>query len=321
MLQHILNEKIIEAVKQALPEGENIAQQLMSLLLIGKESVYRRLRGEVLFTFEEVIKISKAFNISIDNITEIQNNKKAIFDLSLLEYQKDMSNYAAKLRGHISIFKEMQKAKDNKARYVINNLPYNLYLSFDNLSKFKYFKWLYQVNSPNKTLLYKDVKFPDEIITLQKTFIVESKRISHSLFILDRNIFLEIIHDIEYFFKLNLITIEDLKLLQSELLDILSCIETCAIEGVNKQGSRISIYLSNIDLEATYCHFEYDKQQKSTFTLYGMDGISSQLSSVCQKQKEWIISLKRFSTLITQSGELQRADYFNKQRELINNIC
>lgn len=319
MPQHSLNEKLIKAIKEFLPEGETLLQKTMDILSIGRESAYRRLRGDVSFTFEEVVKISDEFNLSIDQIVDIHNNR-AFFNLNFLGQQKGFDNYISKLENHIAQLKKMHKAKYNIASYVSNSLPYSFYLFYDNLSKFMYYKWLYQINMGNDILSYMDLEIPANVITLQKKFISESNRVQQSLFIIDRSIFYAIVNDIEYFFKLHLINIDDFKLLQSELLCALNDIEHLASSGINNAGNDVSIYLSNVDLEATFVHFEYDEKQSSHFILYSMDGINTQLPSVCQKQKEWIRSLKRYSTLITQSGEIQRVDYFKKQRELINNM-
>ena len=36
--------------------------------------------------------------------------------------------------------------------------------------------------------------------------------------------------------------------------------------------------------------------------------------------KEWVQSLKKFSTQISESGEMQRIRFFNEQREIINTL-
>ena len=53
----IVNE-LITAMKDRLPPGQNLANFLTDTLCIGREAVYRRLRGEVAFTIDEVAQIS-----------------------------------------------------------------------------------------------------------------------------------------------------------------------------------------------------------------------------------------------------------------------
>ena len=47
------NANLIEAMKEKLPLKGQLADMLMDTLYIGKEAVYRRLRGEVPFTLHE----------------------------------------------------------------------------------------------------------------------------------------------------------------------------------------------------------------------------------------------------------------------------
>lgn len=215
----------------------------------------------------------------------------------------------------------MKKHENSRARYALNNLHYTIYLAYPNVSKFKYYKWLYQANTATPHVLYSDLDIPSETMDLQKSFVAENRYINRTLMILDRNVFSAMVYDIEYFYKLNIIKLEDVELLKGELLEMLDDLETQAISGMYKSGTEIEMYLSNVDIEATYCHYEYGDQQYSHLRLYSINGIDSQVPKVCTKQKEWIDSLKRYSTLITQSGEMQRVNYFNKQRELIQNIC
>ena len=69
MITDQLNTGLISAMKEKLPQGTNLANLLMDILYIGKEAVYRRLRGEVPFTLAEAAVISQKIGISLDRIT------------------------------------------------------------------------------------------------------------------------------------------------------------------------------------------------------------------------------------------------------------
>ena len=56
-------------MKEKIPDGVNLANTLMDILYIGKEAVYRRLRGEVPFTLNEASIISKKLDI-LDFVAE-----------------------------------------------------------------------------------------------------------------------------------------------------------------------------------------------------------------------------------------------------------
>ena len=53
MMTNNPNANLIEAMKEKLPLKGQLADMLMDTLYIGKEAVYRRLRGEVPFTLQE----------------------------------------------------------------------------------------------------------------------------------------------------------------------------------------------------------------------------------------------------------------------------
>ncbi|MCC8143284.1 MAG: hypothetical protein LUD02_12515 [Tannerellaceae bacterium] len=97
-------------------------------------------------------------------------------------------------------------------------------------------------------------------------------------------------------------------------------LEVVAAKGTFNNGKKVSIYLSNIDFESSYSLVEKRNFQPSLYNLYAIHMMDSQHPDICRVQKEWILSLRRYSTLISQSGEIQRMIFFNKQREIINTL-
>ena len=59
MITNDPNTNLIEAMKEKLPLKGKLADMLMDTLYIGKEAVYRRLRGEVPFTLHEAALVSR----------------------------------------------------------------------------------------------------------------------------------------------------------------------------------------------------------------------------------------------------------------------
>lgn len=315
-----VTESLISAIKESIPEGTSLVSALMDILYIGKESAYRRLRGDVSFTFEEISRISHKLEISIDNIIGVSDRERAVFDLNLIDSENLMENYNLKLENYVKLYRKMQKFPDPTIRCALNTIPYSFYLSYENLSKFKLYRWLYQSIKSPSYLSYSDLIVPENIIQSQKTFITENRNVKKSIFILDRNIFKSFLYDVNYFYEIGLITQDEVKLLKQEMHELLNDLEAISISGTFKTGSDVLLYLSNIDLEASYSHYEYGTTEYSHLRVYSINGIDSQNPKVCKKQKEWIESLKRYSTLITNSGETQRIKFFREQRSLIESV-
>lgn len=63
MIMNELNTNLIEAAKEKFPAKGQLANILMDTLYMGKEAIYRRLRGEVPFTFQEAALFQKNWDI------------------------------------------------------------------------------------------------------------------------------------------------------------------------------------------------------------------------------------------------------------------
>lgn len=68
MKKDLLYDTILNAIREKIPNRIILANTLAELLNIEKEAVYRRLRGEVAFSFVEIAAISSSLGISLDNI-------------------------------------------------------------------------------------------------------------------------------------------------------------------------------------------------------------------------------------------------------------
>ena len=84
MKDSIVNE-LITAMKDRLPPGQNLANFLTDTLCIGREAVYRRLRGEVAFTIDEVV--------SWDQIIGNHLYNRVTFDMNLLRSANAIESY------------------------------------------------------------------------------------------------------------------------------------------------------------------------------------------------------------------------------------
>lgn len=316
-----LNETILNELHKASTDERTPAQILFEVLHLSKESAYRRLRSDVKFTLDEAAKLSLALNFSLDLIIGNTTLEKSVFDISTSTLSDNyFNNVIRKLDDYVEFAREMENDTSSKAMFALNCLPYTFYLGCDNVSRFKHYKWLYQSATAETDLAYSDIRLSDELIEKQRAYVTQTKKITQTIYIFDRNVFSSVKYDIEYFYNLNLITIEDVKLLKKELLEMLNRIETIAKNGKFDTGKAVAIYISSVDIEASYSLYEYCRGSYSHLRIYGMSGVDTHSKSTARKQKEWIESHKRYSTVISKSGEMHRLQYFNAQRKAIESI-
>jgi len=324
-----VHDDLIETIKTSISEKDivltkvekdKIVSILADILCLGKEAIYRRLRGEVRFTFDEVATISLSLGFSIDNIIGIKNKERAIFDLNLVETDDVNRNYLKRLEEYINLLKRANKRPEAKLKCAFNSLPYFFYLHYENLAKFKLFKWAYQVKKLY-SLPYREMEISKETIAAQKIFVTETRNIRSSSIILNQDIFSSFIREINYFHTLNLIDEDDIQVIKDELNQLLTEMELLTISGTYNTGADVLLYLSNINIDASYILLNYDVHSYAHLNLYGISGIDSQSNKVCQTHNEWIDSLKRYSMLITHGGEMQRYKFFQEQKMKINSLC
>ncbi|SHF62091.1 hypothetical protein [Dysgonomonas macrotermitis] len=315
-----LHERLISTIKKSMSDGDILVNELMDALCIGKEAVYRRLRGEVAFTFDEIAALSRKFGFSLDSVVGVESQAEAIFDLRIFDPDFQIEDYCHKMIEYTNIFRKLSMSSYSVLRMALNALPFPALLPYHNLTKLRLYRWIYQ---SQKSLYYKsfsEFEIPDKILDIHKLYIKEMRQIQRIVIVMDHSVFLSFIKEISYFYKLNLFTQDEFDEIKSELLAFVNDLEETSLSGRYNGVNDVQIYISDISLDSSYVHYECNEFEVALLRLYSMNTIESQNEEICRVQKEWIESLKRYSTLITQSGERQRHSYFTKQREAVRSL-
>lgn len=322
-MDNSMNKNVVLAIRQVVPDGTNIVHELMELLSLGKESVYRRLRGEIGFTLNEIIKIANRFGMSIDDIIESGRitNKWAILNLDKLFLNGNYNEqWCEQLNEYVAIFQVMQSSKRSHLSFAGNIIPDTFLYPYKKLSQFRHYKWNYFIKGAKPNFVFSNMVLADEVIKAEQYLVKECRKIPLTTVIIDEDIFSSFIRDIRFFASQQLITENDLRQLKQELLELLSSMEVWVETGCYDTGNAIMIYLCKINIDSTYYHVEYDGEELSSQRTFYMDLLPFNNVKFCRKQREWIDLLKRFSLLLTQSGDKQRLRFFDQKRLLINSL-
>lgn len=318
MTKNYIVKELINQMKERIPPGHNLANYLTDTLYMGKEAVYRRLRGEVAFTFDEIAVISHNLGISIDQIIGNHLSNRVTFDLNLLHSPNLMESYYEIVERYLRIFQLVNGDENSETYSATNTIPFTLYSSYEYLSKFRICRWIYQNGKMKTPNSLSDMHVPEKIINAHKKLSESIRKVGKTYFVWDSNVFQSVVKEIKYFAGLNLISTSDVMYLKNELQQLLTDLEHLSIKGEFNEGHELYIYLSNIDFEATYSYVSRKDYQISLFRVYSINSMNSQSPQICQIQKNWIQSLKRHSTLISGSGEAQRIAFIEKQRNIID---
>jgi len=320
MTEQIRN-NLLSTVRQSLPKETNLTNYLSCTLNIGRESAYRRIRGEINFTFEEVALLSQDLGFSVDNIIGTKKDENALFNIHMLQNLDYQDIYVNKMREYGHIFQSMSEKAEAKARISINTLPYFFHIKYESLSRFRIYKWMYQNQKITPYDKFSDFHLPEKVLNAHKEFYQDIQKIPCITIIMDNNVFRSVTREIDYFLKRGLLSKEDMLTLKTELYAITDDIERMATAGKSWSGAKIEMYVSAVDMEASYLHIELGGRQFSQVRIYSISAIDSYNEGLCKIQKEWAESLKRYSVLISESGEMQRFEYLKQQRKYIDNIA
>jgi len=313
-----LHANLIEAIKSRVPQGENVANLLSDMLYIGKEASYRRIRGEVGFTLDEAAIISKNLDISLDNIIGRDNRRSKPFQLKLTRHFNLLEEDYVQMEECVAFLKSSRNNSYREYGGSINTLPLSFILRYSSITRFFTLRWLYQWEGIDKIKSLDDIKSTPRLEDIRKRFLEEESYIDYTYLIWDKLMIFYLVNDIKCFSEISFISKEDILVLKEELLQLMDELENIATNGYWETGCKIDFYLSTVNFENSYSYFETGDSNMSYIQAFTLNGLASFDNDMFDRLKKWIVSLKRLSILISESGEIQRYQFFKEQRDIIN---
>ena len=118
-----LNAALIGAIQNSTPEYTNAAAILTDKLNIGREAAYRRLRGEVPFTFGEAGVLSAQMNFSLDRTVGALDFGNVLFRLSFSDYHTALEDYTGVIDQDTLFYREVSSDVDAEQAIAGNSFP------------------------------------------------------------------------------------------------------------------------------------------------------------------------------------------------------
>ena len=321
MKKELLYDNLLNSIKEEFPQKTNLVTALVDLLCIEKEAVYRRLRGEVAFTFAEIVTIANAFGISLDNLVGTVTAKSRPFQLKLVDFVNPKEIDYNMLEQYIDVLGLSREDEKSELIDCTNILPQQLYMNYKYISRFYLFKWLYQCGVPGKAKRFDEIEVTDRFVGIQLASVEESRYVRNSYYILDPLIFQYLVNDINYFMSIHLIGKEDVELLKEELMKFLDEMEILATRGYFEEtGNKVFIYISSVNFDTSYWCVQIKNYHISLIKTFILSSVASLDEGTYEKLRKWLRALIRSSIMISVSGERQRIAFFKAQRELIQNL-
>jgi hypothetical protein len=312
-----VNKRIVNNVLTKIPLHFKPIDFLMETLDLSKESCYRRIRGEIAFSIEDLIKLSDILQVSFDDLFGRNKETRVIVDLSE-EMLKSPSKSFLKSLPEADICKS--NAADIEAIVATSRVPVSLLIHFDSLIKFAFYRWMHINSEESLNFYYSDIVLPDYIEDARNTMKKCCEKNIKISYIVDSNTFSSFLNMITYYHRRRLVSKDDLKIIKEDMLKLVDLFERTAQTGGFSDTTKVFIYLSSTTIETSSSYFKYDNKVKSSIYLFAMEPIEITNECVCEMHKKWLDNTKKYSTMISLSNEILQAKYFDRQRKLIDNL-
>lgn len=138
MRRKTIQDFIFESILNSFPRRADAVDAIAGMFGMGKDAVYRRLRGDTLLTPDEVGQLAQAFNISLDEFI-FENNNTVFFRYSPFTRQvREFSDYLGPIHTDLE---EIAKLPNSKILYASAEIPLFHYCVFPEIIAFKLYVW------------------------------------------------------------------------------------------------------------------------------------------------------------------------------------
>jgi len=311
-----LNKKLVSNILKNISVNKKPVTYLVKTLNLSRESAYRRMRGDIPFTVQELATLAADLEFSVDTIFEQEKQNRLFYDY--MSAEKNSSDFfVIMLNKYSELLEKLSFAKKLETIMAFNSFPPPFFASFPNLFKFSYYKWLYQDKEISRSDSFSNISLSDAVIVYQRKIRVNLFQGKNAILILDINIFLNLIKEIQYFYNRKLLTIDELLLIKEDALKMIDQYEESSQTGAFG-SARVQLYLSSLCVGSNTIYYNYDDKLEPLFWLFTINPVIIQNAGFVSMQKKWLNSLRRQSALITQSNEIMQSEFFLKQREYID---
>jgi len=311
-----LNKKIVEKIISNIERNNKPVSYLASCLKISNESAYRRLRGDIPFTIQELVFLAIDLNFSVDDIIFREKQNQTLFNYTGTE--KDSEDFFfIMLKKYGELNEKLGSEKNVGSIMAFNTFPPPFFYGFNNLFKFSYNKWLYQEKEISRNWFNPESVLPEDAFFFKKNLAANIIQGTKASIIFDLNIFHNLIKEIQYFYHIRLITNEELFLLKDNVLQLIERFEKISQKGF-LGSTNVQLYLSSLYVSSNTMIYEYDNSLAQIFWVFSTNPVLIHNADFNSLLIKWLNAIKRQSELITQSNEILQMEFFSKQREYVD---
>ena len=312
--------RFIDTLYQRYPQKKKLVAALMDLLLIEREAVYRRLRGDIAFTMHEVGRISSAWSISLDCIIGI-SSEQIPFLMRPFNYIAPSEQDLKSLRHIIQSINSLKNFPETELMNICNKLPRQLLAGFNYLNQFYLFKWNYEYGKEKKDVPFSQIIISEEKRRLTADYDKAIKNVPKTNFLFDRLLFENLANEILFFHSIQMITDEEKTLIKNDLYSFLDYLFDVASNGCYPETkNKVKLYVSRLNINTNYSYTHNDQMSICFINVFDKFEIYTYEAEMVVNFKKWMQLKKRSSIQISEIDKKSTVEFFSKQRQIVDTL-
>lgn len=320
-----IQQQLFQGIKRKLSSEDSVAEEVAKLLDISTDSAYRRMRGEKSITFDELYKLTIHYNISLDQLMNIQRDG-FFFQGNILNPQTH--RYDAYMKGMMNTLAYFNSFQKKDFYYLGKDLPVFHYYQFRELAAFKYYFWMgtlmFFPEFKNKKISLDD--FPDELFEMgQKNLALYNQLDSFEIWNMES--MNSTLRQIEYYLDTGMFNSDKDALRVYEAMEkIFYHLEEQAKLGYKFEWGdtakiplgKYNCYFNEIVLLDNSMMAVLDDYKLALIPYTAINYMMTRDLSFCDNMGNYIQNLLKRSTKISEVSEKERARFFRKIHDRID---
>lgn len=304
-----VQDKLLSAVRQQLPYGASVIEEVATILNISYDAAHRRVSQKSKFSLEEVVALCSHFAMSMDllftdDATVLVEKTKEIASLN------DIAVYFKESAERIAYF---QNTPNSKMYYSAKDIPLFHTIGGTLLSKFKLYVWLNLLTGTEQEDSFENFTIDHSLMedTTKLKAVYENIEV-HEIW--NDTTINSTLQQIYYYFQSGLLTVANAKLLYNDLKTILQSVE----ERCCAKNSRFHLYYNELVILNNNVLLAAPNK-KSLFVPYTMLGyFITNDGDTCNNVQTFFQNQIKNSKSLNQSGTRDRKLFFNKAIQKVN---
>lgn len=323
-----LQQSFFNAVKNTLPPHVSMVDEIAEVLNIGNDSVYRRLRGEKPINISEMKLLCDRFNISLDNVLQIQNDAVVFRAPGINGEEQSFSEY---LKGILAQLKYFNGFKQKELLYFCKDMTFFHFFLFPEIASFKTFFWIKTIQNnseyQHKSFSLKDFPFSD-CFAIGQQIIQEYNQIE-SVELWNYESINSSISQIEYYRDAGIFTDQsDLEIVVDSLLLTLDHLQLQAERGLKfmpnvsevSYKAPLKFYVNEVVLGSNTILVQLDSTKLSIITYSVLNYLLTADPRFNENAFKSFNNLVSRSVLISSTGEKERNKFFRSLKEKVRQL-